>query len=126
MNLHAIVAPIIAAVNPMITATWQQSDGTYTTSPSGKRTPNYTAMPNIQLQVQALTARDLAHLDGLNIQNVTRKAWANGSLQGVNRTTQQGGDLLIFNGQTWLVVVVFETWDQDGPWCSAGLTLQQD
>lgn len=125
MNLHSIVAPIIAAVNPMISATWQQSDGTYTTSASGQRTPNYTTTGNVQLQVQALTARDLAHLDGLNIQNVTRKVWANGSLQGVNRTTKQGGDLLIFGGQTWLVTIVFETWQQDG-WCSAGLTLQQD
>jgi len=126
MNLHSIVAPIIAAVNPMISATWQQSDGTYTTSASGQRTPNYTTTGNVQLQVQALSARDLAHLDGLNIQNVTRKVWANGSLQGVNRTTGQGGDLLTFNGSTYLVTIVFETWDQDGPWCSAGLTLQQD
>lgn len=125
MNLHAIAGPIIAAINPMITATWQQSDGTYSTSASGKRTPNYTTVGNVQLQVQALTARDLTHLDGLNIQNVTRKVWVNSSLQGVNRTTQQGGDLLIFNGQTWLVTIVFETWDSDGPWSSAGLTLQQ-
>ena len=125
MNLHSIVAPIIAAVNPMISATWQQSDGTYTTSASGQRTPNYTTTGNVQLQVQALSARDLAHLDGLNIQNVTRKVWANGSLQGVNRTTGQGGDLLTFGGQVWLVTLVFETWSQDG-WCSAGLTLQQD
>lgn len=124
MNLHAIVAPIIAAVNPMIAATWLQSDGTYSTSAAGKRTPNYTTFSDVQVQVQALTARDLVHLDNLNIQNVARKAWVNASVQGVNRATQQGGDLLVFNGQTWLVTIVFETWDSDGPWSSVGLTLQ--
>lgn len=123
MNLHAIVAPVIASVNPMITAVWKKNDG-YTTSDSGKRSPTYASDVTLQLQLQSLSARDLQHLDGLNIQNVTRKAWVYGSAQGVNRVEVKGGDLFVFNNQTWLVNVVFEVWDQDGPWSSVGLTLQ--
>lgn len=122
MNLHAIASRAVAAVNPFTAAKWMQSTG-YSTDAAGKRTPTYTST-TIQVQNQALSARDLAHLDALNIQNVTRKIYANGSLQGVNRATGQGGDLLSFGGRTWLVSVVFETWDEDGPWCAVGLTQQ--
>lgn len=123
VNLHSIVAPIVAAVNPMTAAVWKQSTGS-TTNSDGSRTPIYAADQPMQIQNQALTAQDLRHLDALNVQNVTRKVWANGSLQGVNRATGQGGDLLVFGGRTWLVTIVFETWDADGPWCSVGLTQQ--
>lgn len=131
MNLHAVVANVVASVNPMLTATWMQSTG-YTTSDSGKRSPTYATVTGVQLQLQALSARDLEHLDGLNIQNVTRKAWVFGSAEGVNRPEVKGGDLFLFavppsaTVRTWLVSVVFETWDQDGPWSSVGLTLQND
>lgn len=125
MNLHGIVAPYVAAVNPFTSAIWKQSTGNATNA-DFSRTPSYAADQPILIQNQALTAGDLRHLDALNIQNVTRKVWANVSLQGVNRATQQGGDLLVFGGQTWLVTLVFETWDADGPWSSAGLTLQNN
>lgn len=123
MNLHSIVAPIVAAVNPMTTAEWLQSIGP-TTNADFSQTPGFAAPQTIQIQNQALTASDLRHLDALNIQTVTRKVWANCSLQGINRATQQGGDKLTFGGRTWLVTIVFETWDVDGPWSSAGLTQQ--
>lgn len=123
MNLHAIASGAVAAVNPFIAAIWKQNAGTYTTAADGTRTPAYQPDQAISLQVQALTARDIEHLDSLNIQNVTRKAWANGNVQAANRATGQGGDLIVFNGLTWLVSIVFETWDADG-WCSVGLTLQ--
>lgn len=122
MNLHAIVAPIIAAVNPMTAATWLQSTGS-TVNADFSRTPSFSSTP-ILVQNQALSASDLRHLDMLNIETVTRKVWANCSLQGVNRATGQGGDLLKFGGRTWLVTVVFEMWDNSGPWSSVGLTQQ--
>ncbi len=124
MNLHAIVSPVIAAVNPMTTAVWRRSIGV-TTNADFSQTPTYVDT-TILIQNQALSAGDLRHLDALNIQNVARKVYANGSLQAVNRATQQGGDLLVFGGQTWLVTVVLETWDADGPWCAVGLTQQNN
>jgi hypothetical protein len=123
VNLHSIVAPCVAAVNPTVTAMWQQSTSP-TTNADYSQTAGYAAATPIPIQDQALSAEDLRHLDALNIQNVRRKVWANVSLQGVNRATGQGGDLLTFAGQTWKVVVVFETWDNDGPWSSVGLAQQ--
>lgn len=123
MNLHSIASQYTAAVNPFTIAQWYQSTGS-TTNADGSRTPAFAAPQTIPVQNQALTASDLRHLDALNIQTVTRKVWASGSLQGVNRATQQGGDKLVFGGRTWLVTIVFETWDADGPWCSVGLTQQ--
>lgn len=123
MNLHSIVAPIIAAVNPMTSAIWKQSIGN-TTNADFTVTPSFAADQPILVQNQALTGSDLRHLDALNIQTVTRKVWANCSLQGVNRAKNQGGDLLVFGGKTWLVYIVFETWDQAGPWSSVGLVEQ--
>lgn len=123
MNLHALVAPYVAAVNPFLLGTIKASTG-YTTAADGSRTPTYSTTANVPMQVQALAAKDLAHLDSLNIEGVTRKVWVNGSVEGVNRATGKGGDLLIFGGRTWLATLIFETWDADGPWCSVGVTEQ--
>lgn len=41
MNLHSIVAPIIAAVNPLISVSLHISTGTGVTQPNGMRTPLY-------------------------------------------------------------------------------------
>ena len=129
MNLNAIAGSIVSAINPTITVSWQRSTGS-TLNADYTRTPTFQTT-QIAVQEQPLSSNDLRLLDGLNIQGVTRKVYANVSLLGTDRLTQQGGDLLIFTdpvtsaAQTWLVTIVFETWDQAGPWSSVGLTLQQ-
>ncbi|MBR7905971.1 hypothetical protein [Burkholderia cenocepacia] len=129
MNLHGIVSGVIGTVNPLVPVTLQQSAG-YTTAPDGDRTPTYRASPQT-VQVQALSAKEIQHLDGLNIQGVLRKAYLNGDWRGVYRATNQGGDLLQFaavagvpaslQGTTWKVVQVFETWPD---WCALAIQLQ--
>lgn len=126
MNLNQIAGPAVSILSPSITATWRRSTG-YTSDAAGVRTPTF-ATQTIQLQEQPLSSINLRHLDGLNITTVTRKAYANFPLEGVNRTTGKGGDLITYAdpntgiSQTWLVTVVFEPFD--GEWTSAGLTLQ--
>ncbi|WP_233343478.1 hypothetical protein [Burkholderia cepacia] len=129
MNLHGIVSGVIGTVNPFVPVTLQQSTG-YTTALDGERTPTYATSPQ-SVQVQALTAKEIQHLDGLNIQGVLRKAYLNGDWRGVYRATNQGGDLLQFaavagvsaslQGTTWKVVQVFETWPD---WCALAIQLQ--
>jgi hypothetical protein len=129
MNLHGIVSGVIGTVNPFVPVTLQQSTG-YTTAPDGGRTPTYSASPQ-SVQVQALSASEIQHLDGLNIQGVMRKAYLNGDWRGVYRATNQGGDLMQFaavsgvpaslQGTTWKVVQVFETWPD---WCALAIQLQ--
>lgn len=115
MNLHQIVRGSISTVNPDVIGQWQKSAG-YATAADGKRAPAYEAATPITVQEQALAADELEHIDSLNITGVVRGFWANGDLQGVNRTTNQGGDLLTVPSGTYLIVHVFETWSQAG-WC---------
>ena len=109
----------------MTTAVWMRSTGSASNA-NYSRSPTYQTIGNVSVQNQALAASDLRHLDALNIETVTRKVWVSADLQGVNRSSGQGGDLLVFGGRTWLVTIVFETWDNDGPWSSVGLTLQMN
>lgn len=108
MNLHSVVSGAIATVNPPTEVTVQQSTG-YTVSADGTQVPVFTPVA-ADLQVHALGAHELEHLANLNIQGVMRKLYAYGSLNGVIRNAQEGGDLIQWNAMTWKVVHVFETW----------------
>ncbi|GMG89664.1 hypothetical protein Cmtc_08840 [Cupriavidus sp. TKC] len=129
MNLHGIVSGVIGAVNPHVPATLQRN-GQPVTAPDGGRTPTYTTSTEI-VQVQALSAREIQHLDGLNITGVLRKVYLNGDWRSVYRPGNQGGDRFQFaaaapvpvnlQGTTWLVVQVLETWPD---WCSLAIQLQ--
>lgn len=97
----------------------------------GTRTPLYTVTADLSMQVQALSARELEHLDGLNIQDTVRSVHMNGQIQGVNRVTAKGGDLLLIptglSGQstdTWLVRQVLESYDNSG-WSRLAVVLQK-
>ena len=123
MNLHQIVSPYIATVNPFVLATVKISAG-YLTAPDGARTPQYQTMTNVPVQIQALTAMEIEHLDSLNIQNVTRSAYLNGDIEGLQRAFGLGGDLIIYNGNTWLTTQVLENWSDTSGWVKVALTQQ--
>jgi hypothetical protein len=131
MNLRGIANSVTSAINPNTAAQLSRSTG-YDTAPSGKRTPTYAAPVTAQVQVQALAAPQLQHLDSLNITGVLRSARLNGDWRSVYRPDSQGGDLIAFGGTpdvpvslqntTWLVVQVIETWPD---WCSLAIQLQK-
>ena len=123
MNLHQIVSGAIGAINPFHTATVQYSSG-YTTSADGSQVPQYTTVSGVQVQVQALSAKELQHLDSLNIQGVLRAIYLNGDVQGVDRPLGKGGDLFTLPTGNWLTTTVLETWD--GGWCKVAVTLQEN
>lgn len=125
MNLHQIVSGAIGTVNPFVSAVVETSTG-YTTAADGARTPTFDPLP-IDVQVQALTFRDLTQLDGLNIQGTRRAIYTNGFVAGVIRVAGKGGDLITFapgtlpEGDTWLCALVLEQWPD---WCKIAITLQ--
>lgn len=131
MNLHKFVAPTIGAVNKFIPATARRSAG-YTTNAAGQRTPALTNIP-VSLQIQALSYTDITKLNGLNIQGVRRKIYTSGTIFGLIRVGQKGGDLIVFpagslpEGDVWLAAHVLEQWN-DGAgnpaWVSIAITLQ--
>jgi hypothetical protein len=125
MNLRGMANSLTQNVNPNISITWRKSTG-YETDTARKRIPKFSDT-TVQGQVQALSATDLKHVDGLNITGVMRSVYLYGDVEGINRQNQQGGDLLVFPqapgapDSTWLVATVVETWPD---WCHVIATLQ--
>lgn len=124
MNLHAIVRPAIGAINPDLLGSVLVCTG-YTTAANGRQQPTYTRTDGVPMQIQALSSKEVEHLDSLNIQNVTRAVYINGNIEGIDRVLLKGGDLLVFLGETWLVTTTLETWDVGG-WCKVAVTKQTD
>ena len=122
MNLHAIVTPLISTVNPPTPGTVRVSTG-YTTADDGSQVPTYAPPAPVTMQVQALSTKELAHTDSLNLQGTLRAVYVNGAFEGENRRAGKGGDLFTFAGNDWLVVTVLEPWDNDG-WCKLVVQLQ--
>ena len=122
MNLHAIVAPCIGAVNPNVEVTIMPSTGSVT-NPDGTRVPTFDSVSAIA-QVQALTYTDLRQLDGLNITGIRRAMYLYGDVEAIVRVAQQGGSLIQFADQTWLVVQVAENWNPMDGWVKVLVTLQ--
>jgi hypothetical protein len=123
MNLHKVVSGTISAVNQNRRATLQISSG-YTTNPDGSRTPQYSNPIMVTAQIQALTTHDLRHLEGLNIQGSQRSIYLNGALNGAQRPSALGGDLItIYDGTLWLTTAVLEQWDS---WVKVAATYQNN
>jgi hypothetical protein len=122
MDLHGIVAPIIAVINPMVTAEWRQSAGAVTGA-SGARVPSYAPPVLLQVQVQALSGKDLQQMDMLNIQGVSNAIYVPLQAEGVMRPYMRGGDLLVIAGEVWLVVTVLERWPD---WSKVAVSMQTD
>ncbi len=120
MDLRGIANQSTDTVNPNISVTVLASTG-YTIGAGLKQVPAYADTVTGFAQVQALTAADLRHLDGLNIQNATKSIILRGELNAVVRTNSQGGDIVQFGGQTWLTVAVLEQWPL---WTRAAIQLQ--
>jgi hypothetical protein len=119
LNLHGVASGVLDAVNPRIPAVLKASKG-WTETPDGHRLPVLKPQ-NGMIQVQGITAMELAHLSALNITGVLRKVYLDGDWNAIVRSTGQGGDLFSFGGHDWLVVHVLETW----PEWSAVIVSQQ-
>jgi len=126
MNLHAVTRGTITSVNADQIGIWRKSTGNSVT-PGGRVIPLYDDVTPVPIQVQALSGRDLRHVNYLGVQGVRRSVYMYGNVQGINRPNNQGGDLLVFaevpgdTSKTWLVAIVFETWPD---WCRVGVSLQ--
>lgn len=129
INVHAAANNAVQAVNPDTLGTFYQSTG-FTINAAKKQVPSYAAgVPNVPMQVQGVAARDLRHLEKLNVQGLTRSVHMYGDTQGVVRISQKGGDLLYFKDtpagtlRVWKVVKVMETW---ADWCRVIVAMQTD
>lgn len=122
MDLRGIANGVTTTVNPNETVTVLRSTG-FTTGAGAKQVPAYAAPVAGPGQIQALDADDIKQLDGLNIQGTIRAIYLRGTLAGVVRPNQTGGDLVKRknDSETWLVVKVLESWPD---WTKAAIVLQ--
>lgn len=124
MNLHQIVSGNIGSVNPFITGSILISTG-YSIDANKRQVPEYAAPVSASMQVQPLSASEIQHLDGLNIQGTRRAIYINGRLDGLVRPLQKGGDIITIadgvNAGDWLVVLVSEQWPD---WVRVAVVLQ--
>ena len=126
MNLHALVSPAIGIVNPSVPAILKVSTGS-TVGYGGVRVPTYAADANILAQVQALSNPDLRQIEGLNLQGNNCAIYCSGDIEGIVRSTNKGGDLIVIasgvNAGVWLIVKVLESWQS---FCKVVGQLQQN
>jgi hypothetical protein len=120
MDLRSLANSVSDTVNPNISVTLKASTG-YTIGSGLKQVPSYAAPVTGFAQVQALTAADLRHLDGLNIQGATKSIILRGELNAIVRVNSQGGDVVTIGTQTWLTVAVLEQWPL---WSRCAIQLQ--
>jgi hypothetical protein len=132
MNIRGLANRLTVQVNPNLPAQVQASLG-YMTGDTGKRVPVYADPITLSVQMQALSKKEIEHLDALNLSNSTAAVYANRQLTGIDRTTGSGGDLITFGsvttlpaelrGSAWLVTTVLEGWVTSG-WCKVAVTRQ--
>lgn len=121
MDLHGIVSGAVGVINPQVYVTVKVSTG-YATATDGARVATYVVVPNVLAQVQPLEYGDIEQADALNIQGVRRKIYMRGALDGLVRSQEKGGDLVVMaDGTTWKVALVTEHWPD---WTAAIITLQ--
>ena len=127
MDLRGLANGVTTTVNPNQTVTVLRSTG-FTTGAGAKQVPSYAAPVSGPAQIQALDADDIKQLDGLNVQGTIRAIYLRGTLAGVVRPNQTGGDLVTIAAPApvalrgaWLVVKVLESWPD---WTKAAVVLQ--
>ena len=122
MDLRGLANGVTSTINPNETVTVLRSTG-YTIGAGAKQVPTFAAPVTGPAQVQALDANDIKQLDGLNIQGTIRAIYLRGTLAGVVRPNQTGGDIVKRKNETesWLVVKVLESWPD---WAKAAIVLQ--
>jgi len=122
MDLRGIANSVSNSVNPNEIVTVERSTG-YTIGEGRRQVPTYAAPVSGPAQVQALDGDDLKQIEGLNVQGVIRAIYLRGTLAGVIRPDQTGGDIVKrkAGAETWLVVKVLESWPN---WTKAVIVLQ--
>ena len=120
IDLRSIANTAIQSINPDITVEVWKSTG-YVIGPGLKQIPSYAAPISGPAQIQALSSDELKQMDGLNISGVMKVIYFKGALNGVVKPESKGGDLVKFDGKTWLITRVLENWEV---WTKAVITYQ--
>lgn len=122
MNLRNMANRVTSAINPNLSVQHRPYAG-YSTLGTGKVAVTYGAARPLVAQVQALTKKEIEHIDNMNLSPCDRAAYVNGQLQAYDRVEQTGGDFLYFENRWWKVMAILEGWTTAG-WCKVALVGQ--
>lgn len=109
-----------AALLPSVPAILRVNTG-YTTAPDGSTTPSFMDIA-VTIRVQPVPTAELVQTDGQNQSIIQREIYMPGTICGVDRTHQFGGDVFVFDNAHWLVTAQPEAWG--GQWCRVLVTQQ--
>lgn len=128
INLRAVANSQTKAINPNHPATLFISNGNQVVN--FKQVAVYRQFA-IVAEVQPLSSKDIRQLDALNVQGAEKSIYLNGSMLGISRIKQKGGDLIMFpdgtfpEGNLFLVLAQLELWG-GGVWSHVAVVLQDD
>ena len=107
MNLHNMAVGLVGIVNANRDVTHRSCTGE-TQNDHYERVPIYSDS-TIKAQVQALSSEQLSVVNNLNFQGEMYSIITAKQLKALSRIDQSGGDLIVFDESTWLVIHIDET-----------------
>lgn len=123
MNLHQLVRGAISSINPDQPITIKKFTG-YDNS-GVYAIPTYESFETTA-QIQPIRSSDIQHINNFNTSSVYKNMYLNGDWNGLNRAIGSGGDLVIWNNQTWYIVAVDENFSPTAGWTKITVCLQID
>ena len=124
MNLHSIVRGAICAVNPDVTVIIRRSNG-FIEDEAGQQIPQYLPTVSVTAQIQPINSEERRSVERLNQSRIYRNAYLDGDWTGLKRSTEQGGDLVYWDGYEWWIDDVPEAWDPTAGWTCIRIVQQR-
>lgn len=121
LNLHSVSSGALNGLFPMKMAIVRRFSG-MTQGADYSRTPTYDEHPE-KVRVTALSQKELEHMFDQNVQGILQKVFLSGYWEGVDRRNSKGGDLIVLDGVTWLVVEVLAAYPK---WSAVCVQKQVD
>ena len=123
MNLHSIVRHAINSINPDQPITVKVFSGVDNTGTYAVLT--YTETTAIA-QVQPMSSEDIQFINNFNSSSIYKAMYILGDWSGLNRVTENGGDLIIWDNKVWYVSSVPEGWNATAGWTKVLVVAQTD
>lgn len=124
MNLRKIANAYTRSVNPNVTVTILRSSG-FVEDNAGRQIPQYLPAVSVIAQIQPIDSAERQSVERLNQSRIYRNAYLNGDWTGLQRSTEQGGDLIYWNGFEWWIDDVPEAWDPTAGWTCIRIVQQR-
>lgn len=114
MNLHNIVRQAINAVNPDQPVTIKINKG-FSHLPGGIQKPIWEEI-QATAQVQPVASYEIQFIENYVSSSNYRNFYINGTFMGLNRRSDTGGDVIVWNGFDWYIDSSPEPWGNTAGW----------